>query len=77
MKLAINPADKRQWMVQWHQAATALEEFRWHELQALTDANAWQQIEAVLSLAGQYPRPSSTSGLVEQQAWFRQLRVHE
>jgi len=55
MKLAITPEAQRQWMMQWRQGATALEEFRQFELQALTDDQAWQQIEAVLSLAGHYP----------------------
>ena len=77
MKLAETPEQQRLWMTQWRQAAIALEEFQWFELQTMTDAEAWQQIEAVLSLARHYPRPSDTSGLVEQQAWFGRLREHE
>lgn len=77
MKLALTPEAQRQWMMQWRQGATALEEFRRFELQALTEAKAWQQIEAVLSLAGHYARDTDASGLVEQQAWFRRLYEHE
>ena len=77
MKLAITPEAQRQWMMQWRQGATALEEFRQFELQALTDDQAWQQIEAVLSLVGHYPGDTDASGLVEQQAWFRRLHLHE
>ncbi len=77
MKLATTPEEQRQWMTQWRQAAMALEEFRRFELQTLTEENAWRQIEAVLSLAGYYPRHTDASGLVEQQAWFRRLHLHE
>ena len=65
------------WMLQWRQAATALAEFRRFELQTLTEANAWRQIEAVLSLVGHYPPPTEAPGLVAQQAWFRRLHLHE
>ena len=37
---------------------------------SLTDTQAWQQIDALLSMVVHYPRQSDTSGLVEQQAWF-------
>jgi len=77
MKLAMSPEDQRLWMKQWRQAGTALEEFHRFELQTLTEADAWRQIEAVLSLAAHYSRDSDASGLVEQQAWFRRLYVHE
>ena len=77
MKLATTPEDQRLWMAQWRQAATALEEFRRYELHTMSDADAWRQIEAVLALAGHYPRNPDTSGLVEQQALFSRLRPHE
>lgn len=77
MKLATTPAEQRQWMTQWQHAAVALAEFRRFELQTLTEADAWRQIEAVLSLAGHYPQPTDASGLVAQQAWFRRLHSHE
>jgi hypothetical protein len=73
MKLAVTPEDQRLWMTQWRQAGAALEEFRRFELQTLTEANAWQQIKVVLSLAGHYPPRPDSSGLVEQQAWFHRL----
>lgn len=77
MKLATTLEEQRQWMMQWRRAATALEEFRRFELRTLTEENAWRQIEAVLSLARHYPRHTDASGLVEQQAWFRRLHLHE
>jgi hypothetical protein len=77
MKLATTPIEQRRWMTQWRQAGAALEEFRRFELRTLTEADAWRQIEAVLSLAGHYPRPTDASGLVAQQAWFRRLHLHE
>jgi hypothetical protein len=77
MKMATTPEEQRRWMEQWRQAAVALEEFRRYELQMLTDTQAWEQIEDLLSLADHYPRRSDTSGLVEQQAWFQRFRSHE
>ena len=77
MKLAITPEAQNQWMLHWRQGASALEEFRRFELQAVTAATAWQQIEAVLALAGHYPRDTDASGLVERPAWFRRLHMHE
>jgi len=70
MKLATTPEEQRQWMAQWRRAAAALEEAKRDELANLSEAKAWQQIEALLSLVTSYPRKSDTSGLVEQQAWF-------
>jgi hypothetical protein len=77
MKLATTPEEQRRWMEQWRSAAVALEEMKRYELQTLTDEQAWEQIEDLLSLADYYPRRSDTSGLVEQQAWFRRFRSHE
>ena len=77
MKLATTPEEQRRWMEQWRRAAAALAEMKRFELQKLTDEEAWQQIEDLLSLADYYPRRSDTSGLVEHQAWFRRFRSHE
>jgi hypothetical protein len=77
MKLATTPEEQRRWMEQWRRAAVALEEMRRYELQTLTEEQAWNEIEDLLSLVDYYPRHSDTSGLVEQQAWFQRLRAHE
>ena len=77
MKLATTPEEQRRWMEQWRRAAVALEEVRRYELQMLTDQQAWRETEDLLGLVDYYPRHSETSGLVEQQAWFKRFRSHE
>jgi len=72
--MATTPAEQRRWMEQRREAANALDEVRRDELANLTEREAWRKIEAVLSLARHYRRPSRTSGLVEQQAWFMKLK---
>ena len=77
MKLAETPEEQRRWMEQWRGAAVALAEMKRYELQNLTAEQAWRQTEDLLSLVDYYPRRSDTSGLVEQQGWFRRLRSRE
>ncbi len=50
MKLAATPEEQRRWMAQWRRAAVALAEMKRHELQMLTDDEAWRQIEAIQSM---------------------------
>ena len=65
------PAFARQWLEQRLLAAAKLEELRIQELIGLTEADA-AQIFAQLDPCRPYElRPSS--GLVEQQRWFRLL----
>ncbi len=66
------PAFARQWMAQWRIAATRLEELHRQELRNMTEADA-ARIFALLDPPRPYElRP--TSGLVEQQRWFRLFR---
>ena len=74
MRLATTPEEQRRWMGQWRRAAVALEEMKRHELQTLTDAAAWRQIEAIQSLPEIWRDPGTPPGLVAQQALFQKLR---
>ena len=55
----------------WREAEPLLEEQRWRELMALTDAQALQWTEALLGRRGIAPASRDSSGLVEQQALFQ------
>ncbi len=74
MKLATTPEEQRRWMAQWRSAAVALAEMKRHELQTLTDEQAWRQIEALQSVSEIWRDPEAPPGLVAQQALFRKLR---
>ncbi len=66
-----------QWLRQWKSAGPALAEVRKRELRELTDEEALRASEAVLSIPAPPVSPErwTTSGLVEQQAWFHRLRL--
>jgi len=71
------PEFAKAWMNQWRSAAVALAEQRRRELAALTPEEALEASEDLLSLELDVElRPSrwSSSGLVEQQALFHNLR---
>ncbi len=74
MKMATTPEEQRRWMDQWRHAAVALEEVKRAELAALTDKQAWQQIEALQSIPDVWRNPDTECGLIEQQAIFKRLR---
>jgi hypothetical protein len=74
MKLATTPEEQHRWMAQWRCAAVALAEMRRHELQTLTDEQAWRQIEAIQSIPEIWRDPAAPPGLVVQQALFGKLR---
>ena len=74
MKLATTPEERRRWMTQWRQAGIALGEIKRHELQMLTDEQAWRQIEAIQSVSEIWRDPETPPGLVAQQALFQKLR---
>ena len=50
----------------WQEAQPLLEEQRWRELMALTDAQALKMTQSLLSGQGIFPASRGTSGLVEQ-----------
>ena len=66
----MTPEEQQSFREQWRRTAIALDEAHREELASLTDTQAWQQIDALLSMVVHYPRQSDTSGLVEQQARF-------
>lgn len=55
---------------QWMGAATALAGMREQELRHLTESEALQAAEELLSLVRDFPREQNSSGLVEQQRLF-------
>jgi hypothetical protein len=55
----------------WQEAQPLLEEQRWRELMALTDAQALKLTESLLGRKGIVPEPRDNSGLVDQQALFQ------
>jgi hypothetical protein len=62
----------RRWVETWRRAGEELEEIRRRELERMDTREAIRQI---FNSAETFPRrPSATSGLVEQQAWFARLR---
>ncbi len=73
MKNATTLEDQRRWVEQWRQTAIALDEVKRDELANLTEEQAWQSTERLLELAPYYRRKTTTSGLVEQQAFFHRL----
>jgi len=74
MILAATPEEQRRWMEQWRRAAVMLEEAKRRELQLLTDEQAWKQIEALQSIPDAWRETGKSSGLIEQQAFFKKLR---
>jgi hypothetical protein len=56
---------------QWHEAQALLEEQHWRELMTLTDEKALWMTKALLSRRLDCCPKRPTSGLVEQQAFFR------
>ncbi len=63
----------RQWVETWMRAGRELDQIRRREIESANTREAIRQLfgspEAFHSLP-----PRTTSGLVEQQAWFRKLR---
>lgn len=69
--------ERARWLVQWKNAATALDEQRATELRRLTPADARAAIEAVLTFPVSTPLPEKRrqhSGLVEMQRVFEKLK---
>jgi len=62
----------RRWVETWKQAGRELEEIRRRELQAIDTREAVRQLFSASVVIGDLP-PRTTSGLVEQQAWFARL----
>ena len=60
---------------QWRSAAIALESVRRQELRDLTDEEALQAADALLSLVPLAPADERLTGLVDQQRLFARARV--
>lgn len=73
----MTPAQMQQWMQQWRVAEKGLAEQKTRELARLSEEKALAASYSLLSLASlayQNPSRQQTSGLVEQQKWFRQWK---
>jgi hypothetical protein len=74
------PEHLRQWVDTWRRAGVKLEEIRRHEIQALiTLADTQAAIRQLFGTGKSIDNlpQRTTSGLVEQQAWFARLRAKE
>jgi hypothetical protein len=66
----------RRWAATWAQAGRELAAIELAELRAMTDDQARAAVLALLSAPLPAGLPErTTSGLVEQQRWFRKLRA--
>jgi len=70
---AADQAQLARWVETWRKAEPALEEQRRGELEALTTPRALAELAAAFEHACRHASPSDSSGLVEQQRYFRQL----
>jgi hypothetical protein len=76
--MADQPAGKdrelmRRWVETWRRAGQELSEIRRHEIEATDTREAIRQLFGSAATFQDLP-PRTTSGLVEQQAWFAKLR---
>ena len=67
-------AQLKTWVTTWQQAGVALEEVRRNELRALDENPDGPAIDALLQWALEHAAETTTSGLVEQQRFFKRLR---
>jgi hypothetical protein len=64
----------RQWVEAWRRAGPELEEIRRREIESVDTGEAIRQIFGSSEALLRNLPASTTSGLVEQQAWFAKLR---
>ncbi|HSH39276.1 MAG TPA: hypothetical protein VK993_10855 [Chthoniobacterales bacterium] len=65
----------RRWMEQWRYAAKMLDEMKTRELREMTEEEARRKAEIVMeAVPHRREDVPQTSGLVEQQRWFRKAR---
>lgn len=68
---------ERRLILQWIEGGKLVDEIRRRELREMTEEQARQASENVLSLAANFPLPArrvTSSGLIEQQALFHRRR---
>jgi hypothetical protein len=63
----------RQWVDTWRQAGGELDDIRRREIESVDTQEAVRQLFGTGDFIDN-PPPRTTSGLVEQQAWFARLR---
>jgi hypothetical protein len=64
----------RQWVETWRRAGAELEEIRRREIEEMDTREAIRPIFGSAELFFRHLEAPTTSGLVEQQAWFAKLR---
>ncbi len=64
----------RRWVETWRRAGQDLDEIRRREIEAVDTREAIRQLFGSSAAVFQNLPPRTTSGLVEQQAWFAKLR---
>lgn len=69
----INPEIGKRYLAAWASADAFLEAEKLQRLRAMTDDEAREIMHAILAFPLPADMPERTSGLVEQQKWFRQL----
>jgi hypothetical protein len=65
---------RRRWVETWVKAGPKLEAIRRRELGEMTDPERMRVADELLQIGFRFARPRPTSGLVEQQRWFRKAR---
>jgi hypothetical protein len=65
--------EMERWVAVWREAGPALADQKRAELERLDTARALAQLSAAFRHALRRASPSNTSGLIEQQRYFRQL----
>jgi hypothetical protein len=73
MDLPTGRADIERWVATWREAERALAEQKRAELEQLATPRALAELAAAFEHARRRASLSDTSGLVEQQRYFRQL----
>lgn len=66
--------DTRRWVLTWREAASALADVKRAELALVDTAETLRQLADAFDAALSNRLPTSTSGLIEQQAVFQRLR---
>ena len=73
-KMADSEVDRiRQWVDCWKTAGLRLEELRRKELRHADTQESLQNLAGAFESCRLHHKPASTSGLIEQQRWFKRL----
>ncbi len=67
----------QRWVSCWQSAGEALEQIKRQELEAFDYQQHWQMVDDLLRIACERQAERLTSGLIEQQFWFMQLRQQQ